>query len=150
MSALTEVQVSDLTGKALDFAAGQAAGVLVEVHANFRKAGHRVLLVKPFVIELEGRPPFHDKSYRNWLPSTDQAQGSELLHKLAVAVEPEDPFSEFGGGWWAVRINAQGARCRFHGETPLIAGMRAIVGAANGNTVNIPNELLEQSACTPE
>lgn len=150
MSLTTEVQVSELTGQALDFAAGQAAGLLVELFPNFRKAGFRVLLAIPFVIEREGRASFHDKSYRNWLPSTNTGQGGELLHKLAVALEPEDPFSEFGGGWWAVRINAQGERCRFHGETPLIAGMRAIVGAANGNTVNIPKELLEQKACSPE
>ncbi len=139
-------QVESLAGAALDYAAGEAVGVEVSVHWSRLLGGWRVRVAKPFTIKHPGCDPFHDKSYRTWAPSSDGATGAELLHTHAVSLEPVDPFREGGGSWFAVCVNALGERCRYHGETPLIAGMRAIVGALRGGQVEIPTELLEHSA----
>ncbi len=85
-----------------------------------------------------------------WCPTTQWDQGGPLLHKHAVALEPADAWQEYGNNWQATCITTRAdADHSFHhqqGETPLIAGMRAIVGAILGDTVSIPTELLEQSA----
>lgn len=82
--------------------------------------------------------------------STNPDLGGRLLHQRAVWLKPSDPYAEFGGTWTATCITSResAAHTYYHeeGDTPLIAGMRAIVGAILGDTVSIPTELLEQSA----
>lgn len=85
-----------------------------------------------------------------WHPSINKGQGFWFIHKFAVTLKPSDPYAEFGGTWTATCITSRERAAHTYyneeGDTPLIAGMRAIVGAILGDTVNIPIELLEQSA----
>lgn len=139
-----KVATSDLIGAPLDWVVGLIEGAKPTSHGRIEW----VTWDLPFVMipGLKNNPLNLQNRGYGYCPSIESNTGAPLLHKHAVALEPIDPFTEYGVGWWAVCINAQGERCRFHGETPLIAGLRAIVGAAKGNTVEIPTELLEQSA----
>lgn len=134
MSAV-EVAAGDLAGPALDWAVAKAVGDDVTVMPGMAWKEYQVWTSGSFV---------------RYSPSTDGGRGMPLLHKHAVALEPADAWQEYGNNWQATCITTRAdADHSFHhqqGETPLIAGMRAIVGAILGDTVNIPIELLEQSA----
>jgi len=137
MSELVEVQTAELTGQALDWATGVADGLDIVVMANFKKPGHRVLLATPFTIERPGHPEFHDKSYRNWMPSTDWSQGGPLIQKHDVNLHSPQHCDDCWAAWVTIRGKdfAQG------GYQPLVAACRAIVAAKLGEVVSVPKEL---------
>lgn len=124
------ILVSQLKGEALDYAVAMA------VHGVKPSSAHA------FAWKNQNPDP------RNYSTSPDI--GMPLLHKHAVALEPADAWQEYGNSWQATCITTRAdADHSFHhqqGDTPLIAGMRAIVGAILGDTIEVPSELLEQSA----
>lgn len=130
-----KVAAGELSGAALDWAVAKAVGDDVTVMPGMAWKSYRVWTAGSFV---------------SYSPSTDGARAMPLLHKHAVALEPADAWQEFGNDWMATciatRADADHSFYHQHGETPLIAGMRAIVGAILGDTIEVPSELLEQSA----
>jgi len=122
VSDTTSVKVEDLSGGVLDWAVAFATSEAM-----------------PTVWQWLEWDSFRKREF-------DTYATTKLMHRHAVALEPTDPFTEGGGEWWATCVNADGERCRYLGDTPLIAGLRAIVGAQKGAEIDIPNKILEHYA----
>lgn len=129
------VAIAELSGAALDWAVAKAVGDDVTVMPGMTWKSYHVWTAGTF---------------QRYSPTTDGARGMPLLHKHAVASEPADAWQEYGNNWQATcittRADADHSFYHQQGDTPLIAGMRAIVGAILGDTIEVPSELLEQSA----
>lgn len=80
---------------------------------------------------------------RDFLPSTDWAQGGPLVEKHLIKLTPL--LKNFGDlvTWEAVIATAE-AVVMSRGQTPLIAAMRAIVAAELGATVDVPDEIIRR------
>lgn len=135
MSEMTEVKTADLTGLALDYAAGIADGRELELPGAVR--GRKGLVwCDPFVIRLEGRPDFHDKTRRKWSPSTDWSQCGPLIEKIKIG------FGPVRGGWVAHPHRPNAPTNWLTAEEPLVAICRAIVADKFGMVVSVPAELI--------
>lgn len=137
MTDLIEVKTADLTGLALDWAAGTADNLELELPSGFRSRTC-VVWCDPFVIKLEGRPDFHDKTRRHWKPSSNWENGGPLIEKHAVSLHCPQSTDDVWAGWV---ITDSGEFCQA-GDTALIAACRAIVAARLGDTVQVPKELV--------
>ena len=119
------ILTSELTGPALNWAAAKAT----------RK---------------EMPSPWQWATWDDYRPATNPSAAYPLLHKHAVATSPTDVYQEFGGDWKGTCAtdlpDAASSICTHFGETPLIAGLRALVGAILGESVNVPTEILELRA----
>lgn len=139
MSQLIEMNTADLIGLALDYATGIADGRELELPGAVRgRTG--IVWCDPFVIKLEGRPDFHDKTRRKWSPSTDWSQGGPLIEKSYVTVGSDEGSNRLM--YWAYAGFASDGFPCMTGETHLVATCRAIVAAKLGDTVSIPAELI--------
>ncbi|MEG1082701.1 MAG: phage protein NinX family protein, partial [Pseudomonas sp.] len=74
MTDMIEVKTADLSGLALDWAVGIADGRELELPSQFRSRTC-VVWCDPYVVKREGNPDFHDKTRRQWKPTTDWAHG---------------------------------------------------------------------------
>lgn len=121
-----EVPISDLAGAALDWAVAVACD---EEPMHIRDS--------------EPRLWNEDHSF-GYSPSTDWAQGGPLIEKHKVAtIEMGEPLE-----WYAligISFDIGNNLCgevEATGQTPLIAGVRAICAAKLGPTVSVPSELV--------
>lgn len=127
---MREVKTSELIGPALDWAVAQALG------------GER----KPYRFASNEDAPM-DRAWvfptgyacTRWAPSTDWGQGGPLIEREQIELE----WGGIDGKalWWkASHQDIAGGQL---GLAPLIAACRAIVAAKLGDTVQVPDELIE-------
>nr|WP_294974929.1 phage protein NinX family protein [uncultured Pseudomonas sp.] len=133
MSEFVEVKTADLSGVALDWAVAQAAGWV---------SARMVAIMVPSKTYYE----IHAPSGLELRPSTDWCQCGPLIAKYQVALVPEahdgHEGTEMSERWYADIYYGGGQRYTTeHCDTALIAGCRAIVASAFGDTVKIPKEL---------
>ena len=125
MSEFVEVKTADLKGAALDWAVSIAEGAKPERPQDGQVSFDGCHMVCG-TSHLE-----HGFLVRHYSPSTDWAQGGRLIEKHVTALNQSGTES-----WWAHAEDRLGL-----GPTPLIAGCRAIVASALGDSVKIPKEL---------
>lgn len=112
------VRTAELSGRALDWAVGQALGYQIEILPSEYGTGPRL---------------FYNSE--RWAPSTEWSQGGPLIHSLRLNVDPGRPGT---ADWYAF----DRGRCRAsYGETPLIAICRTVVDGTFGDLIDIPAEL---------
>jgi hypothetical protein len=120
MTDLIEVQTSELTGAALDWAVAQVEGIKVATAEPHYGADWRV---------------YRPESGGKYSPSTEWAVGGPLIERETLHL-----FSKTSSQPWTA-TNA-GGFVGF-GSTPLVAACRAIVAAKLGYTVQVPRELIQ-------
>ena len=125
---MIEVNTAELSGSALDWAVAKAQGYC------------------------EGQDAYCDPAWMNgdkfiqtrrkYRPSTDWSQGGPLIEKNEITIYPPRHMVRAAEGWGAqfYIVNSQKI---IRGQTPLIAACRAIVAAKLGETVSVPDELVE-------
>ncbi|WAX22828.1 hypothetical protein MAJJADAN_00066 [Pseudomonas phage Amjad_SA] len=118
MSGMVEVKVSELSGPALDWAAGVAEG-----NPMMGRVGSDVVW---------------SKYHGSYQPSIDWSQGGPLIEKYAIDIgqERDEP------AMWVGLHKDWTPETAMYGPTPLIAACRAIVSAKLGDLVQIPQELM--------
>lgn len=126
-----EIKTSELTGAALDWAVAKATGAELVEHQG-----------DDLRVEICTGLAAH------WSPSTSWSQCGPLIDKYKPWVSPpvEDPDPEQPYGWDAEVYDEAGYDVvgRAVGcDSALIAVCRAIVSAKLGDTVDVPEELLE-------
>lgn len=128
---LTEVDVDRLTGKALDWATGGAAGKKMVVR---RPTGqpNGDLMVWEEVGDIGGLSWF--------APSTNWMHGGPLIEQFIGAISGPNEVRPY-----AIACQ-KGDHLRSHGDTMLMAACRSIVWAKYGVTVLVPTILLEDAA----
>ena len=124
-----KIKTNELTGAALDWAVANCAGVTVE----YVNDGITQCLLMP----MGGR----------FNPSANWAQGGPIIEReglsLTSYLAEEDPY-------WIGSVECQyknfnaTAYYEEYGPTPLIAAMRCYVASKLGDTVDIPDELINQ------
>lgn len=131
-----EVATETLDGVALMWAAMTADGWTC---SNPRNNGYRTDYARSFDCE-------NQKTRLGYQPGI-LIDGFAIIHKHAVTLEPSDPWVKYGNQWQAMcithRDDAPHSFHTQHGPDPLIAGLRAFVGAMSGETVLIPSVLME-------
>lgn len=133
MTNMTEVKVSELSGRALDWAVARAEGWDVKITKGDFSRNHD--------LDLRCTKPRETLGY-NWKPSTVWSQGGPLFEKHNIAVCPRIEGDE-GEGWlWLPGTG----RHLLDGMTPLIAACRAIVAVKFGDVVQVPAVLVESAA----
>lgn len=136
---MIEVKAGELIGLALDYAVGLADGRELELPSAVRGRKH-VVWCDPFEIRLRGEVIGHDKTRRNWLPSTDWAQGGPLIDKFNP--EERQALTERYAEVWIDLSGGDAKVGQGLGATRLIAACRAIVAAKLGPVVSVPLELM--------
>lgn len=154
---MIEVKTAELIDLALDWAVGIADGRELELPSAIRGRSC-VVWCDPFVIKLEGRPDFHDKTRRHWKPSSSWTDGGPLLDAYDVEFVRMGDEAEYQKDtqWnqkpcvvaYIQSYHADAYACfdidsGTQGETRLIAACRAIVRAKLGNRVQVPRELVQ-------
>lgn len=124
---MIEVKTADLSGAALDWAVGTAAGIELKGFAG-KGFGVYIPSENGFVKEI-------------WSPSTDWAQCGSLIDKYRPDIQTNSD------GQIAAYLNNSLSDPEplaiGRGDTYLIAVCRAIVAAKLGDTVQVPAELVE-------
>ncbi|MBC3948331.1 phage protein NinX family protein [Pseudomonas folii] len=131
MTNLVEMKTADLTGEALNCSVAKALGLHVYLAEPHYMNAHRVMVrYTP-----EG---CHFEQEKRFQPSTDWAQGGELIDKYEIvfAFFPDDAER-----YWASCCSMSGEE---YGPTHLIAACRAIVASVLGDTVSVPKELCHE------
>jgi len=147
MTATTTINTQDLTGAALDWAVAKASHGM---RTQQIKAGGPVHIVR-----MSGAcDPLP------YSPSTDWSQAGPIIESEGInlrAVRKEG--HEFDGQWLAMSASRAGTgemvrwvkffwnggkqeRCRWQGETPLVAAMRCYVASKLGASVEVPAEII--------
>lgn len=141
MTDLIEVKTARLIGHALDWAVGVADGREMELPGAVR-GRTSVFWCDPFVIKLDGRPDFHDKTRRKWQPSSNWEHGGPLIDKHHGSTQHFDGLADnacYGGG-------PAGAAVWLYGPTALVAFCRGFVLHILGDTVRVPSELVADAS----
>ena len=149
MNELVEVNTSELTGPALDWAVGKCSGMPFftmgeDWPGNYNvtvMAGENPILILDLVNMMWRE---HQGITVPWSPSTDWAQGGPLCDKYRVSLEQ----SAFGCGvraqCWADGSGNQVIGFPSSvGDTALVAISRAIVAAELGEVIKAPKVLFE-------
>ncbi len=110
------MKVSELSGAVLDFYVGKAEGK----NPIFRKKGMTPDGGEVFVDHV-----ICDGIYR---PSTDWSQGGPIIERERIMLEPVEK--------WVAHAYAKDNYYSYHGDTPLIAAMRAYVAGRFGKEVD--------------
>ena len=127
MSEFTEVKTKELSGEALNWSVAIAENLTALVSPPQYGNPHLVCVMPEHV---------HRGCYR-YSPSTDWAQGGQLIEKHAITLAPWSPKPQL---WIAEPSpDLEGSES---GPTTLIAACRAIVASVLGETVSVPKELL--------
>ena len=109
------MQVSELSGAALDWAVAKCEGLDIR-----RLSGGEFLLA--------------DGDF--WFPSIDWAQGGPIIERERI-----DILFQEKDRWLAVGFGMNEAQ----GQTPLIAAMRCFVASKLGEEIEIPEKLTEKA-----
>lgn len=117
------VEVSNLTGAALDWAVAKCEGLHAAETTN---------------------NPFYFKWHCGNIPaySTDWAQGGPIIEREGIRITPNGPVPD---RWWAECVlpaDKDWDTAEYCGPTPLIAAMRCYVASKLGDEIKIPKELL--------
>ena len=140
-----KIQVSDLSGSALDWAVAHATKAWEWAHEWFPT----MTLDPTFLgvsdnapggsVSLIPRNPMRQDS-QPFTPSTDWAQGGRLIEKHQIEINWDGVDGK--ALWWNA---AHQDIAQFQmGDTPLIAACRAIVAAKLGESVDVPEYLTNQ------
>lgn len=148
---MTTINTQDLTGAALDWAVAIAEGLVATIKHN------GVEYVDASGISYGG------VGQQDWTPSTNPAQGHPVIEREGIATRKHS-----SGKWYAMAQADVGdgqradwneftwrnaprypdypheqyqRRQRFSGSTMLIAGLRCLVAARLGPTIDVPQEL---------
>ena len=122
---MANIKTSELTGTALDWAVAKCEG----------GTGFWYDTIATHWIKLNGKDCALRSGWaQSYLPSTDWAQGGPIIEKEMLCVNPDYPR-----GWVAISNNAEIMQL---GSTALIAAMRCYVTSKLGNSVEIPDELI--------
>lgn len=119
------VEVSDLTGAALDWAVAKCEGLKPYVYNN-----QCVYRAEPHGGGIYFRP------------STDWAQGGPIIEREGIRITPNGPVPD---RWWTecvLSADKDWGTAEYCGPTPLIAAMRCYVASKLGDEIKIPKELL--------
>lgn len=132
------VKTSGLTGAALDWAVAKSQGKICSIHDGNDY---------PHILRIDN-VDYHPSS--NWL------QGGQIIEIESIQIcPPTSPVHIRGGpqaGWgqsgtWSATVWRKGPHGRrpihFHESSPLIAAMRTVVEAKLGDTVEVPEQLVE-------
>ena len=163
MSDTTRVQVADLAGVALDWAvagldprcAGLEFGLVDGVMCGhyFSGDGGRqvrsiaVFLVGPgFLQQMRARETLGLREARPYCPTSDWSQAGRLIESEKIAIEHGGEAFDA----WIARVKP----ClpdadEWVGETPLVAALRCLVATKLGPEIDVPSELLHESAQGP-
>lgn len=135
MSVMVEVKVSELSGKALDWAVGHALGAEVKGHAFCDAPGS---YIQPNCTVFPVGGVFEKgAAYSSYMPSTEWGHGGPLIDKLRPNIVYHNGPDRTP---MATMLNTHPAY--ESGETVLIAVCRAIVAAYLGDAVSVPAELI--------
>jgi hypothetical protein len=115
------MNVSELTGLALDWAVAKCEGVTVDYVDD---EINRCLLMR-----MGGR----------FNPSTNWAQAGSIIEREGIGIAPQEFIS--GGQVWLSMLF--GGSHESQGPTPLVTAMRAYVTECIGDEIDIPTELIE-------
>ena len=119
-----KMKVSELTGKALDWAVDQIDGHYARYKLS-REPGETILTYAKWA------------SHSFWRPSSDWKHGGPIIerNKVSVSVQIHDSWSAHAP------YSLEHWKYGF-GPTPLIAAMRCYVQVKFGEEIDIPEELL--------
>jgi len=135
-SGTVEVQCSDLTGLALDWAVAKAVGKKLETH------GGRSYV--PGHCGDSWSTGQYVSSLTRWSPSNDWSQAGPLISKYLMDFTVEHPET-IGAALCDENGIYIDDRMMF-GKTHLIAACRAIIAAHLGEVVSVPAELVENKS----
>ena len=138
MSTFVELETATLEGLALDWAAGIAEGLELEL-PNARLGRKCIVWCQPFEVKLDGKVIGHDKARHRWAPSANWAHCGPLIdsHQVAIAYHQGPDRSPLA--------TTRAAHPAYQaGATVLVAICRAVVASKIGDTVRVPAELLER------
>lgn len=121
------INVSELTGAALDWAVAKCEGWMSEEHAEGSE----------FWMEHEKHSPRYSGELAY---SSDWSQGGPIVERECIHLCPI--FYGVSPSWKAWKDSESGQEPRETGIDPLVAGMRAYVASKLGDSVDIPDELL--------
>jgi len=128
---MKQVNVSELTGAALDWAVGYALGAEVKPHSFCDSPGsyvHQNCTVFPVGPVFE-----HGGAYSSFRPSSDWGHGGRMIEACRVSIIYTDEVCD-PCAW-------MDSTAPWHGSTPLIAACRAIVASKLGDVVSVPDDL---------
>lgn len=142
MPKMIKVEVSKLTGIALDWAVFKAVNGLMEAL--------RVVSFTPDDPFPKARWLEYTGAYGDvipWRPSSDWSQGGPLIQEHGIG------FYEISKDEWRAGTELTGGDdCGIYmddgmyGDTPLVASCRSIVASVFGNSVTVPEDLIEVRA----
>jgi len=121
------VQVSDLSGAALDWAVAMAEGLKIR---TVTKRGLTII----------GHSPY--------LPRKVWNIAGPIIEREEIAIEPIAHYDsrDHVSGWDALMYYNGGLDVSYTGETPLLAAMRCYVASKYGDTIEVPAVLVEGEA----
>lgn len=128
-----KVQTADLIGHALDWAVAKCKGKDIE----FDDPRDPWLVVDGIA----------DQPLHSYTPSSDWSHGGPLIEREGIEVVRGNDLifpkgNEKGEYTEPLWLASCGGGRKFHGQTPLIAAMRAFVASKLSDEVEIPEELL--------
>lgn len=146
MSNVVAMQVSDLSGRALDWAVARAMGYDVALVTGAERARQRHEEDEEAADLLRQSTPrlyWSNPVARTPLPrfSTEWSSGGPIIERSGIVVGPQ--LAEIGG-WMAFLANdGKSSFVKSSGATCLEAAMRSYVHARMGMAISIPIELME-------
>lgn len=128
---MTTINTQDLIGPALDWAVAHAEGYTHTIKHN------GVEYVDTSGVSYGG------VGQQDWTPSTDPAQGHPIIERDRISLQHLGPSVGWGARRPAWVPDGDGETIpAASGPTMLIAGLRCLVAARIGPTVDVPQELL--------
>jgi hypothetical protein len=122
-----KINTSDLTGVALDWAAAKIT------NPQWWDDGY---------MDGDPRAALDMDDGTTYTPSTDWSQGGPIIEreKIGTMYYPDGGHAD-GGEWYAITPDE---RHEGYGATALVAAMRCYVAAKLGDTIDVPNDLIEE------
>lgn len=129
------MNTAELVGNALDWAVAQAIGKDVAVSRQYADGGRRVV-----VWYHHGRNGIDGRSY---CPSEHWSDGGPLLKEYAIGFVG---IATQSGGAWRAFSSPEDKSYEGIGPDHLVAACRLVVGAELGETVEVPEQLVQAVA----
>ena len=130
-----KINTSELTENALDWAVAKCKGMDIEIRPA-GACGRRLYVLAA----ASDRTPW-TLVWQGWSPSTDWAQGGEIIEREKISLEFMLGAGDAGADVWVATRYERPEFAEEQGTTPLIAAMRCYVASKMGNEIEIPEEL---------